>query len=247
MTKVSVVQALIQSARRRGILKSLSLVPKNLVHEARWYLDQAFDREHGTDTSEIIELQDLRIHSRNAALGNRYDPSSTRQFRSVMKQLPIRHEDFAFVDLGSGKGRTLLLAAEYPFRKIVGVEFSSELNAVAVRNIGIYRSPRQRCADIASLHMDAADYALPPENLVIYLYNPFQREVVLRVLENLRYALAERSREVLIVYFHPVNDDLLKQQEFLLFKAELRLPYDWTRNMQKKLFVYSSHPLLRRA
>lgn len=241
------LHALIRSARRHGVLGSLALIPKNIVHEILWYLDRGFDREHGTDTSALIHLQRLTIDSGNAVHGNAYEPSSTRLVRAALRQLQLDHGQFAFVDLGSGKGRTLLLAAEYPFRKIVGVEFSRELHEVAVRNIGIFRSPRQRCRDISSLHMDATAYALPADDLVIYLFNPFKRDVLMPIVDNIRRSLADKPRRLAILYYHPTDGDLLERQDFLPFRREIPLPHDWTRREQKKLRVYSNWALPARS
>ena len=52
-----------------------------------------------------------------------------------MGKLDVDHREFSFVDYGSGKGRVLMLAAAYPFRRILGVEFSESLDRVARDNI----------------------------------------------------------------------------------------------------------------
>ena len=59
---------------------------------------------------------------------------------------PSGRLDFTwFIDLGSGKGRTLLMASDYPLRKILGVELIPELNRVAQQNIRDYQSSTQQC------------------------------------------------------------------------------------------------------
>ena len=67
-------------------------------------------------------------------------------------------EQLVFVDLGSGKGRTLLLASEYPFRRIVGVELSPKLHRIAKTNVEKFRSEEQRCRTFALHCMDAVRY-----------------------------------------------------------------------------------------
>ena len=161
----------------------------------------------------------------------------------MLGSLAIPYDKFVFVDFGSGKGRTLFLASEYPFKKIEGVEFSSELHETAVRNIAVFKSSRQRCHCIKSLHMDAVDYPLPSDNLLIYLYNPFGREIMLKVLDNIRKSMGEQPRQVIIVYFNPLSGHLFEQQDFLPFKVQISLPYDWTRQIQRKACVYSNFAL----
>src|SRR6266849_6481339 len=90
----------------------------------------------------------------------------------MISSLPIEFDQFTFVDLGSGKGRTLLMASEYPFMRIVGVELIAELHRAAQQNIREYRSPTQRCVQIEALIADAREFELPEEPLVLYLFNP---------------------------------------------------------------------------
>ena len=42
----------------------------------------------------------------------------------ILADLGIYYPDCVFLDLGAGKGRALLLASQFPFKRIVGVEFS---------------------------------------------------------------------------------------------------------------------------
>ncbi|MBZ5489392.1 MAG: class I SAM-dependent methyltransferase [Acidobacteriia bacterium] len=56
--------------------------------------------------------------------------------------VPAALQDFTFIDLGSGKGRALLMAAQYGFKRIIGVEFMPELHRVAQENIRKYTAHR---------------------------------------------------------------------------------------------------------
>ena len=158
-----------------------------------------FDRRHGTDTAGIVRLGALRIESPNRDLGVRYQPSDPDGFRSLVEALPVDLKDYVLVDLGSGKGRVLLLASEYPFRRVVGVEFAQELNEIAERNVALYGSARRRCGDVRTVTADAADYLLPEEPVVLYLYNPFAPEVLRRHLERNRDSLERGSRPVYVL------------------------------------------------
>jgi len=236
------ISEVLKVIRRHGFLRVVSLVPKNIAHQVRWYWDRSFDREHGTDTSQVIPLERLTIAGSNAEHGVYYEPTSTRLFRFMMRRLVIRYQDYSFIDFGSGKGRTLLLASEYPFKAVVGVEFSKELHDSAMNNISVFRSVRKYCHCISSVYMDAIDYPLPLGDLVIYLYNPFRKELMARILDNVRRSLEAHPRKVVIIYFGTVSGYLFDQQSFLPWKANLHLPYDWTRHAQRKACVYSNHP-----
>ena len=158
-----------------------------------------FDRRHGTDTAGIVRLGALRIESPNRDLGVRYQPSDPDGFRSLVEALPVDLKDYVFMDLGSGKGRVLLLASEYPFRRVVGVEFARELNEIAERNVALYDGARRRCGDVRTVTADAADYLLSEEPVVLYLYNPFAPEVLRRHLQRNRDSLERGSRPVYVL------------------------------------------------
>jgi predicted RNA methylase len=124
-------------------------------------------------------------------------------------------QDFTFVDLGSGKGRVLLMAADYPFRKIIGVEFMPELDRAAQENIAKYPSERRQCRQIESICMDARDFQFSDGPLVVYLFNPFSESTLARVLENLRRSAEQAPRPIYIAYRFTEFELLLAQAEWL--------------------------------
>ncbi len=140
-----------EQAREKGAASAISLLVRNLwtfVRESmperrrQRYGDMEYDWEHRVNTASGA------VGWRARLLGlfhSPYQPTDPALFQEIMASLPIEFEQFAFVDLGSGKGRTLLMASEYPFKRIVGVELIAELHRAAEENIRDYRSPTQRC------------------------------------------------------------------------------------------------------
>ena len=123
--------------------------------------------------------------------------------------------DFTLIDLGSGKGRALLMASDYPFKRIIGVEFTPELHRAAVKNIAGYSKDRQLCRQIETLCMDARDFQFPEGPLVVYLFNPFSESTFAQVLENLRRSVEQSPRPVYIAYRFPEFEKLLAQAAWL--------------------------------
>jgi SAM-dependent methyltransferase len=119
--------------------------------------------------------------------------------------------DFSFIDLGSGKGRVLLMASDYPFKKIIGVEFMPGLHHAAQANIPGYSNHRQQCGKIETVRMDARDFQFPLEPLVVYLFNPFSEPTFAQVLENLRRSVEQTPRPVYIAYRFTEFEGLLAQ------------------------------------
>jgi hypothetical protein len=179
-------------------------------------MDAWFDRRHGIDTSGKLSLATLKINSAHVKEATWYEPVPTVGFGRLMRSLDIVHEEYTFIDYGSGKGRAMFLAADYPFKEIIGLEFSAELHDIAVRNIKKYRSPRQRAELIRSVCIDAVEFHLPPVNSVLFFYSPFKAPIFEKILSNVRRSLTEHPRSLYIVFigFLPESVRALKASGF---------------------------------
>lgn len=176
-----------------------SLFPRRSLRQN--IVNSRFDAEHGTDTGPELALVDAGVPVDQTARGNAvYRAVWESAFHAAMRALPMNPEGFTFVDYGSGKGKALLMASDYPFRRIVGVEYAPLLHQTAVRNIAAYRSPTQRCRDIVALEQDALDFAPPDGPLLCFFFNPFDAPTLRAVLYRLRAAAQHPVRPVYVVY-----------------------------------------------
>jgi SAM-dependent methyltransferase len=145
----------------------------------------AFDREHGVETAFFDPFN--------------YEPTRVDVIARTLDVVARIPEDWNFVDLGSGKGRVVLMASQRPFRKVVGVEWRKRLHRKAERNLAVWQSKGLAKAPVELIHGDAAEVEYPPDPLIVFLYNPFPAVVVAEVLRRLR------NREVRLVYVNPVH------------------------------------------
>ena len=171
------------------------------------YAAHTFDRRYGTETSTFADLKALDIASEHKRHGERYQPSPVYSLRRLLRRLRIDYPAFSFIDFGSGKGRTLLIAGELPFKKVIGVEFSRELHVLAERNIERY--PRRGAGTVQAVHADASQFEPPPDNLVLYFFNPFNHPVLSQVLANINASLKAQPRKVILIYLFLPNEDWL--------------------------------------
>jgi SAM-dependent methyltransferase len=172
---------------------------------------------------------DHRVNTTSAAVGWRdrllgvfhspYQPTEPTLFHKmldVLRQQPnFNFSDFAFVDLGSGKGRTLLMAADYRFRRIVGVELLPSLHHAAQENLQRYQSESQQCFALESICADATTFAFPDGPLLIYLFNPFPEAGLRRVIANLEQSLRTQPRAVYVLYHNPLLEPVVAESGFL--------------------------------
>jgi SAM-dependent methyltransferase len=205
-----------------GLMGTIKVAARKLTDELRKVaslegrldrLDKEFDRRHGVKTNYVLDFDDLGVE--HAEFGTRHQPTPAAVLQPIVSSLPIKHEDFVFVDLGCGMGRAAFLAAEFPFKKIIGVEYSAELHKIADQNRIAFRNEKQRCTNIEFVCADAAQHPFPDENTVLYLFNPFGKPVLRRVVDNLAHSLEKHPRKIFIVYYNPVDADVLDQAPFL--------------------------------
>jgi precorrin-6B methylase 2 len=123
-------------------------------------------------------------------------------FRTAMRRFVRPTQDDVFLDYGSGLGRVLLMAATNPFRRVIGVECSAELNSAAESIINRVKSDL-KCRDIRLVTADAAEYELPADVSVVYFFNPFGGNLLKKVVQNIRDSLARSPRSLRIVYHAP--------------------------------------------
>jgi hypothetical protein len=172
-----------------------------------------FDECFGVDTAGRIHQINLNIANPNQLHAVSYGASDPRAFGAAISALPIHYKRFVLIDYGSGKGRAILLAKEFPFKKIIGLEFSEELHRIAQHNILRYHSDTSKCNDVELICMDAVDYILPKDCLVCYFCNPFDAMIMAQVLSNIQKSFMQNPREIYIVYYNPKEGYLFDESD----------------------------------
>jgi hypothetical protein len=213
-----------RSLKRRGVAGTLKFGMRNIpavvmelitARRRPQTLKSEFDLKFHVDTSGEIHLSELDIQSPNSAFGNSYQPSAPKMFFEMLGSVDIRHGDYTFIDFGSGKGLVLLLASTYPFRRIIGVEFSPQLHRIAEQNIRNYQNPSQQCRNIELLLGDVVEYRVPEEPIVLYLFNPFDEKIMEVLVENIRRSLDVHPRPVFVLYKNPIANAVFEREKFL--------------------------------
>jgi SAM-dependent methyltransferase len=173
---------------------------------------RGFDRAHGVTTQALLMLGQLGEASGGAyAHATHYEPVPVEAFGELLAFVPeplVRAA--AFVDVGCGMGRALLLASEQPFKQVVGIELSPALHAIASENLAIACGLVVRCRDVRIRRGDARRFRFPKGDLVVFLFNPFDHEVLRAVLD--RIVSSRRSGDrVTLLYHVPVHRDVVAE------------------------------------
>ncbi len=187
----------------RLLVYNLWLVVAGKYWKASHAFDQSFDRRYsvetaGTEEPAFLTAQDgLKTHAKG------YEPVTEQAIQTLLRMLPsLDFSPFIFIDLGSGKGRALFVAAKYPFRQIIGVEYSFELHEVAMKNVASYRNSEQKCFDIMPVRADATAFSLPLYPTVCFINNPYDESMIARTIENIDQSVRSAPRPFFIIYIH---------------------------------------------
>ncbi len=204
--------AWLRDMRRRhgiwGTAKQLAAGAYALLRDSlpwRWrqrFGDLDFDWEQRVDTTWSNVGFATRV--REIFAGRGYQPTDPQIFREMMEHVRADLSGYTFIDLGSGKGRALLLAREWPFRRIIGMELLPELHAIAEQNVRRLPSQQQERFE---LHCgDARQFVYPAGPLFLYLFDPFPAPVLAEVLANLERSFQEDPRPMMIGYQNPISE-----------------------------------------
>ncbi|HEY3519171.1 MAG TPA: class I SAM-dependent methyltransferase [Gammaproteobacteria bacterium] len=190
-----------------------------------WERRHPFDVAHGLDTSGYLPA--AQCAPGDAAMASEitcYGGSQPSIVRAVLARLPVR-EQYAFVDLGCGKGRPLAVASEFPFRRIVGIEIAPELAAVARSNAAILasRHPDRRPIEIEI--GDATTPTPPGEHVVYFMYHAFGEAFTTKLVESIEIQLRQGLQHAFFVYYNPVHASVIDRSPcFERWSADV-LPY----------------------
>jgi SAM-dependent methyltransferase len=183
------------------------------------------ERRLGIETEEMVEMRQLGITNAGHA---EYAPTPFRDFSAIFDRLAIRDNHDVLIDYGSGKGRALILAARYPFKRIIGVEYSQVLNDIAARNIEVARA-HLRCKNVGTVAADASKYDVPDDVTIAYFNNPFHRPLFEEVLARLHASLSANPRQLRLVVNVPPDCQLpaaVKESGWLTIVDAIDLPPD---------------------
>jgi len=196
---------------------------------AEGYMRHPFDLEFGVRTSGLVAGRHLKS-------GHRHDRHNTAYYGvapSVFQGLVARWrrsrpaasiDEFAFVDVGAGMGRAVLLASELAFREVVGVELHPTLVRIARKNAAAWRAAGCACAPMRMVCRDAVDFRFPNGPCVAFLFNPFGAPVMRRLLRALKKGFAGRAGQLDLLYVNNEQERVLEEQAGFvrLFKGEVK-------------------------
>jgi hypothetical protein len=212
-----------------GLDEMLRFAPEYLSELVRHRSD-IFDRRYGTDTNRSVPVSDLDGVGHHQDSAELYWPVRESSFLKVLKAVDLPLAQFTFIDLGCGKGRVLILAAEQGCSRVIGVEFSAKLCEVARTNVGLFRKARPAAPPTEVVCQNATSYVFPDGPLLLFLFDPFGPAVLQPVIDRLCTSLRADPRPCRVAYYLPMHRTLFEQSGFSPLAEQhrnWRMAYPW--------------------
>jgi SAM-dependent methyltransferase len=212
------VFCLIRAESMKKIINALEFIHKHgmlgfakecyyrLFNILNCYYENHFD----VNTKGWVSTAELGIHNDESV---HYESVHYRRTINILNKVPVNKNESTLLDYGCGKGRVIIAAASYQYKKIIGVELSS-LIKIAENNID--KMKHRKTKNIVLKKCDAQDYKVPSDVNIIYFYNPFIGSVLENVIRNIYSSYKETPRKIYIVYFNNVHfDKIISHQDWL--------------------------------
>jgi len=188
-----------------------------------------------------VTVQELGLSPEKSV---RYEATPVNFFHSVVSKLALDYPATVFIDFGSGKGRTLLLACRYPFHSIIGIEISPALCEIANDNINRYLAGHKTSSEIAILCKGIEEFEYDglsiPAHLLVYIFNPCTGLVLAPAVEKLS-RLVSQGVSVTIIYLNPVWLEVLMNASWLK-QVKYGETFDETGNSFMPYVIFQSVP-----
>ncbi|MGA8043916.1 MAG: class I SAM-dependent methyltransferase [Terracidiphilus sp.] len=180
-------------------------------------MQHPFDAQNGVRTSGLVAGRHLKTghpHDRHATAYYGIAPSVLEALiRRWMRTRPAASvRETTFVDVGAGMGRAMLLAAEMPFRAVVGVELHPTLVRIARRNAAIWRKSGRALTGMRVFQAEASAFRFPNGPCVAFLFNPFNETVLRRFLASVRRQFADRPGQLDLLYVNNEQEQVIERE-----------------------------------
>jgi 16S rRNA G966 N2-methylase RsmD len=226
----NLVQGYRQLGLGRMIRSSIRMATSGELMDLLWLIRLSLrDVDLSLVTPEGMGLSEERSYGQSCSGG----PYLER----ILNKIHITSND-SIIDLGSGKGGAIITLSRFPFKRIAGVEISSEMVKVAQQNF-----EKLEIENITLFCCDAGKFSELDKYNYIYMSNPFPSRVMEEVMTNIAESLFRNPREMTIIYKIPTCHDIIMKSS--LFKHNISFKHG-----KHSFFIYkamSSEPLNKSA
>jgi SAM-dependent methyltransferase len=171
--------------------------------------------KYGSNTFAPVELKNLTIVDGDVKKASRYEAVSFYMLEHLFTAFRKLSGNTSIVDLGCGKGRVMMVAAHFGFKRMTGIDFAKEVCEEARMNMV---QKEKRFPDITwkVINENVENYNITPDDSVFFMFNPFDQSVLKNFLRKLDISCDEFPRAIYFLYASPQHDRLLLNNGFAI-------------------------------
>lgn len=212
---------------RRNISSLPALIWKNITFLfSAERADERYDKRLGIDTAGYIESSEIGVSAVTGEPIQPYGPTPPDIAKFLIEQIAERARGFTFIDIGSGKGRILLIAAEFSFCKIIGIEYSPDLSEIAANNVRSFSAGRPGLTPIELATGDATQIPLPDGPLVLYLYNSLGPKALQDFMQMVKAEYLRSPRKIICIYYNAAHPTAFEKAGIFPIIRPIEYPRD---------------------
>jgi hypothetical protein len=217
----------ITNIRHRGIGATVRIGLRLIAPKFHTFIiEPLFDFKYRTDTTSWPQISDLTIKSTNVERGFGSQPTKVIPLRKFFNSIrSFITSDSVLVDLGCGKGRVLLIASEFGFKEVRGLEYAHELCEIAKMNCSNFKSKTGIRTEYRIIECDVTNYLIKTDENFFYLFNPFDEEILKKVICNIITSLKTKHREIYIILNNPIYNYVIEQFNDFVRIKEINIWY----------------------
>jgi SAM-dependent methyltransferase len=190
----------------------------HLMRKVYNFEDYIFEKRLRIELSGSVSAANLITTHESKSHAFEYRPVYTRNLRELLSEaLKTGYYFENFIDIGSGKGKACFYAYKKKmFNQIIGVEFSESLIQISDKN-----KIKLNAMNINFINYDAALYALPEQNNLVFMFNPFDAIILDKFISiNIDHF---KNKNTVIAYANDINRQILIKYGFeTIFRNQIR-------------------------
>ncbi len=160
------------------------------------------ERKYQINTTSFSRLSQYNLLGDSLMHATEYMPVNYLILEQLLQALPQDAKAAAFIDIGCGKGRAACVAAHYGFTDIIGIDFAKELVEKAEQNA--LRTCKQWPGTRIHIYWkNMLDFELTPDIGTIFIFNPFDEQLMKRLVEKILISYQKNTRNMYVLYASP--------------------------------------------
>lgn len=157
----------------------------------------------------------------DSPLNHIYEVTAYSFLEYLFDRYPFAPEDH-LVDFGCGKGRVLIMAAEYGCLNLTGYEINKERCIILKKNIESYAQTKKP-ARFHILNMNAEKATIYPDQNIFYFFEPFHLKIFIRVFRLIQDSIRLHPRKIKIMMHYPHPETIKYVQQHTGFSMTDRI------------------------